>query len=369
MRTSARRWFSCKLAVLCFGLIAVCAVGLIAVPRIVAQGQDASDAIVATVDKEPIAVAEWKRQIQLKRAETVRYFRTKYGETEEAALWAKSYDGERPLEVLKSDALDAAVRIKLQQMLARKNGLIRDLSYRSFESDLQHENERRAAALKNKQVIYGPTQYTEDAYFEYEFSNMVARLKEKLASNEINVTDEELRSEYEASKDTLFRKGDETDIEKIFLSYVDSDGSLNEAKKRAALRIMEQTKEKLDKGASFETLAAEVNEADDAKKNYGRQSLGGSAGREDAMYNGKLIEEAEKLAVGQISGIFETNHTFYMIKIMDKHNAEYAPFDEVKSMIRTNAINKKYDALIDRLAKDAKLEIKHDVYDSMKAIL
>jgi parvulin-like peptidyl-prolyl isomerase len=353
-----------KLLLACAGglmITVICAIAIYALSHRVRE----DDPVVATVTNEPITVQEFKRAMRWKRAETALYFQTKYGAQDESKLWTSSYGGESPLQVLKAKALDAAVSVKIQQLLAKQKGIIQDVSYAAFEKDLKLENERRAKALTNKQAIYGPVQFEADAYFDYQFANLVTKLKEKLQGNEIQASDQQLQAHYEATKDQLYRKDGEVVVEKIALPYVDADGTISAVKKEDAEQKITQAKARLDGGASFEKLAEAYNETDSDKKSYGKQVLGSSTvrGEQDGE---KLLEEAGKLAIGQASGIFETNHTYYLIKCIDKTEAGYQAFDEVKESVRLDYGKKSYDALIDRKAKDAKLQIHEDVYDSVR---
>lgn len=77
--------------------------------------------------------------------------------------------------------MDQLVKAKVQQIEAKKYGILDDTSYDAFLSKLKQENERRSAALAKGQIIYGPTQYTEQMYYGYVLSNIAIQLKKALA--------------------------------------------------------------------------------------------------------------------------------------------------------------------------------------------
>ena len=56
------------------------------------------------------------------------------------------------------------VLIKVCQGLAKAKGLVQETSFASFQSDFERENARRAKAVTEKEVIYGPRQYREASF-------------------------------------------------------------------------------------------------------------------------------------------------------------------------------------------------------------
>jgi PPIC-type PPIASE domain. len=320
----------------------------------------------ALVNGEPISVRELEHRMQADRSQVVQYFREKYNAEDNAGFWEKSYNGETPLDTLRKKALDECVKIKVQQILAQKKGIIKGISYSAFLKELDKENKRRAEAVKNNEVIYGPVKYAEDAYFEDVFAKMIITLKGELEGNEITFTDKDLQEYYETAKGKLFKNQDYIKIQKIYITYVDKDGNVNDTKRQEADIEIKQAKARLEKGGDFKKLAAEYNEEDAAKKNFGEQVLDDASARFVRLDNSRLMEETGKLAVGQVSDIFEANNTFYIIKCMEKHDNGYRPFIEVCDIVKSNYMDGKYDEYIEKLTKEAKVSINEKVYEHVK---
>ncbi|OCT11075.1 hypothetical protein A8709_05100 [Paenibacillus pectinilyticus] len=158
-----------------------------------------SDAIVATVNGVPVEVSEFKQQIAAERAGVFNYFHKKYGVEDGADFWVTSHDGEVPLEMIKQRALDAEVKVKVQQIVMQEKGIVADISYATFLRNLADENARRKAAIQKKEPIYGPIQVGEHDYFAYLMSNAVIKLKQVLAEKELDATEAKLKAFYEVS--------------------------------------------------------------------------------------------------------------------------------------------------------------------------
>lgn len=134
----------------------------------------------ATVNGEPIAVEELQQAVTAQKAKTAAYFKAKYDADSGPGFWTASFDGEVPAEKLKKDALAQVVQLKLQQAMAKHEGLTEDITYTSFLKELKAENERRAHGGDDQPGVYGPKQYTESAYYSLVNSNLIGELKKKL---------------------------------------------------------------------------------------------------------------------------------------------------------------------------------------------
>ncbi len=156
--------------------------------------------IVVTVNGEPVSTQLFEQRLSLNRADVYSYFYKKYKISDPSGFWATQYGKEVPAEVIKKKVMDDCVEIKIQQILARDNGIMPDITYKAFLEDLKRENLRRKEVLAKDGVIYGPEQYTEKTYFEYVLSNMQIKLKTKLGQDTFHVSDDELKKFHESGK-------------------------------------------------------------------------------------------------------------------------------------------------------------------------
>ena len=83
-----------------------------------------------------------------------------------------------PLAYLKAQTQQQVIAITVQQELARKYGLVQDISYSMFLQNLRAENAKRVAAEAQHEVVYGPIQYDAPTYFNDLFTNLVVQLKQ-----------------------------------------------------------------------------------------------------------------------------------------------------------------------------------------------
>jgi len=304
------------------------------------------EAIVATVDGEAITAGEL-----VSRA---------------ARLNHRAAAGSADSETLKRAALEEVVRIKLQQLLARSHGLDVAITGAEFQRGFAAENKRRQSAADNGEVIYGPLQFTEAAYFEYTFANMTAKLKQRLAGGGvIQLSDDVLLDHYEALKNKLYLVEAEVTVYKIRFSHLDKNGKLSDTKQQASLALIREVQARLEQGDSFAALASEYNETAAERDSRGVQTFDSSTAREDQLSNPLLRSAAQQLEPGAISEMIEAGNAYYLLQVIDKKPGGFRPYADVREDVRTRYIEQAYSELVDRMARDAAVEIRKETYEAL----
>lgn len=150
---------------------------------------------VAYVNGLPISYGEYMLIAGEKRGEIAAYFYETYPVDEDVNFWSEDavFDGEIPLELLKTSILDTLTRIKLEQQLMIEYGLVKkdDIAWKSFLKLYEEENKRRQMAVAQGEGIYGPEQYTENGYYHYLHENRLQQLREAMyaASGSEDISD------------------------------------------------------------------------------------------------------------------------------------------------------------------------------------
>src|ERR1035437_10378430 len=180
-----------------------------------------ANATVATVNNEPICIAELKNEMQIDRSDTISYFQSK-GITVGKKFWTTKYGGQTPAEYLRQVALNKMKRINVEQILAKKSGIVSDISYKNMIKEFEQENQRRALAVKNSQPIYGVAEFTIGTYFTDKISKLEISLKAELAKSggALESNDTNLKAHYEATKDVLYKKLDTFTLKSFSFDYI-----------------------------------------------------------------------------------------------------------------------------------------------------
>jgi len=221
------------------------------------------EATVLLINGNNVQLAEFLLVANQKRSDIMNLFRkniSKYPAINEEKFWNSTFDGIKPIEKLIVETEKQLIRIKIEQELAEQYGIIKKFNYPDFKHNLKQENKRRMKAVENKQVIYGPVQYSEEFYYGYLHNNMVLALKEILGKEVFNFTDKMYQNFYEQNKETLFKKfktkASLLSENKEFSGYK----KLNEIKQQIRQLLIDQEYEKL---IAEEILVIEIKIVDE----------------------------------------------------------------------------------------------------------
>jgi len=322
-----------------------------------------NNSYVAKVNGEPIQKKEFIRQLNLEKASTLEYFTKKYNADVNKNFWNTDFKGEVPIDYARDKALTECINTKMQQIISKKYGLVEDITYSKFLKDLSDENIRRENAVKDNQVIYGPKKYDENAYFVYVFSNLIIKLKDKLAVSEYKPTDKQLMDFYEKVKDKLYKQEDNINYKIIYISYSQEDSTLNDAERKKANESMKEIKVRIDKGESFEANV----KSNPQKIKVEEKTISNSTTSSFSKAEPQLFETIKKLGVNQRSDVLDevTQRKVEIVSLLSKDSAGYKAFDQVKDSVQLNYVEERYSELLEKFKKETKVEINKGLYNKI----
>lgn len=152
--------------------VVIAVMSLITVSTLFAQASQSNTSAVLTVDGEAITAAELAIHMDRNRAEIAQHYQQQFGAEADKGFWSRRYGEETPAERLQAVASEQAVRMKVEQMLAREAGVVADIGYKAFVEAMEAENTRRANAIMNNQVVYGPARFDMQSFHMYYMSMM-----------------------------------------------------------------------------------------------------------------------------------------------------------------------------------------------------
>ncbi len=328
---------------------------------------------VMTLNGEPVDLREYRLILNRHRSEVYNDFNLKYGAADSVNFWTTAYAGQTPLDQLKQVTLQDLTSIKVQQLLARQYQvmialtpqgpfLAADPSYAVFLKNLEAENERRQAAVKKGEPIYGPTQFDEDTFQRYLFSKMVEQLQQQLSAGDWKPSSATLEALYAERKETAYRKEDTVQFESFCWPYAKPEGEVTAESKHEAQLKLEEISAQLSQ-SNFKEIAQRY------PVRYAQETLDDSTANVDFKYRPILTEQVRSLPVGGVSQIFENDEgdALCLVTVNGRQIAGYRPFDEVRDQVQAQYIEEKYAALVEQLAREAKIEINQKVYEEIRA--
>lgn len=326
------------------------------------SGTSADERIVASVNGEPITVTEFEARMADHRADTIRQFSQKYGaDPNSPDFWSRPRGGEIPLAVLQQATLDHLVATKIQQLLARDHGIAGDISYAAFRRSLAEENQTRAERVANRQAIFGPQQYTEQAYFRYTFDRIVLDLKATLAESTLTATDEELHAYYERVKESRFKNADTLTVKWLSVCY---GAGLSPDRARAEA---DQARPQLEAADSFDTVAQRIAGETGPDFGYEVRTFQAANRRADLQSYDALLNGVAELPAGQVSTpIHDTDRRCYDLAMVAARVAGgFGQYEEVRQAVRQLYLDERYQAMVEELIRDADVVVHHDVLNQI----
>jgi len=216
-------------------------------------------------------------------------------------------------------------------------------------SDVKIDAEAIRAHYEANQVDYVSPEHVKLMYIEVS--------RDAIAAG-VSVDDEELRAAYERRK-ADFQTPEQRDASHILLTLADG---ADEAAVADARERLQELKQQIDDGASFEDLAREHSE------DPGSARQGGSLGAISRGVMDPSFEDAAfSLALNEISDPVRSAFGLHLIKV-DAINASQVPsFDEVRDKMRAEYQNDKAEqAFVDQVDTMATVAFEHP--DSLDAV-
>jgi hypothetical protein len=317
---------------------------------------------VATVNGVPVSEQEFKLFLQDNTANTYNYFKQRYNVDNHPGFWTGTFGGEVPIEYARKQALDQLVRIKIEQSLAKKNGIMKDIRYSAFLRSLTEENKQRKEKLINNQVIYGPEQYNELDYFRYVHSNMLVQLKQKLAQGELRVSNPEIDGYYNANH-ALFKKNNEVTVQ-IVIGTAGKESSAGKAANQSAVQAsLAKLKDQADHGVDLMDAVKAENATGRINLTIVEKTFGDLSSRTDSMEYPESAKKAQLLHQGETSDIFQENGYSAFLRCVGSTDMGYQSLADAEGYIKTLLSDKKYSDLLDKLIESAKVEVVRKTYN------
>jgi parvulin-like peptidyl-prolyl isomerase len=237
--------------------------------------------------------------------------------------------------------------------------LIKDRADRIGVSVTEAELREATARLKEQYGITTDKQFEESLEKSgLNRTDMEARLRDTLISNKVfsrelrsreELTDRELRERYDREKER-YRLPERAHLREIIILRPDNAAAVDAASKKAF-----DVADKARNGGDFAKLAQTYSES-------GTKDKGGDLGD---VGRGELLPDLDKgvfnSAAGTVIGPLPTKSGWHIIKVESRLPSEVPAFESLKEKIRKDAsddaFQRDYKAYIDRLRKDAFIQI------------
>ncbi|WP_036647351.1 peptidyl-prolyl cis-trans isomerase [Paenibacillus pini] len=210
-------------------------------------------------------------------------------------------------------AIERILEIKTAQQAAKQMGVVQDISFSHFLKELDIENKRRADAIKQKEVLYGPKQYSNLTYYDYRYSVMMNNLKSAWSKQDLDMSEQKLVDYFNQNREVLAKKHDTIRIYKISQPKKDSE----QAKQK-----LNEIKNKLNGKATFLNLYRQL----ESKQGLtGTDTIQESNYREISKYRSEYYQLVNELPIGQISEVIEDQESYSIVLVTQREPGAIRP--------------------------------------------
>lgn len=234
--------------------------------------------------------------------------------------------------------LDKAIDVKLQELLAVEHGLMIDASYENFLIDWAKENVVRQKAKEQNQVVYGPIQFSESAFYQYRFSQVVMRLKESLAVSVFDLSEARIRAWYDSTRENDFRRRDYISLLKVTMSTSEK-GLLDDLR-----NDLTTTSDPAYLQSKY-GCEARVLTVDDQTSRFLSEE------------EPEFLRLACALRNGEVGTWQQDGDQRFLLKCIERKPMGYMHLDEVRGIVRSRMIDRAYEELLRTRRTHARLEV------------
>ncbi|MFD2328137.1 peptidylprolyl isomerase [Cohnella sp. GCM10020058] len=305
------------------------------------RGDAGAEPVPMTVNGQDIPAAEFKMALDQNRALVADKYMQAYGAEYGAAFWTTRYEGGTPLAELASAARKQLIRSAVAQSLAQRAGVIPAAGYAAFLEGMAAENDRRAKASANGEVVYGPLSFEAQSYYSYYMSNLEnATVEAMRKSGEIVVDEAKLKRQYEADKRDKYTQAGDRSLMWATAAYGEGTAYGRRDDALAALTALrEAAAGGMDFAKAAQGLGIEASAA----------TLTASSRRSAALEKPLALQQAETLSPGGLTDIFEENGALQLIYCRSVGEAQIVPYEEAKEAITRSLATEAY---VERVARE-----------------
>ncbi|MBP2000071.1 hypothetical protein J2Z69_001090 [Paenibacillus shirakamiensis] len=240
--------------------------------------------------------------------------------------------------------LDQLVKLKVAEQIAVQYGLLQDSSYAAFLAEFNQENERRANAIKNKEPIYGPTQYSKLAFYDYRNSVMMNALQSTWSKQNMNINEQQLVDYYNQQREALAKKQDT--IQMYTIIQPKSMG-------KQAKQNMYDYQQKANSSKAFTDLFQQL----ESKKGIAKvETIQEDNYKEISKYRSEFYDRVNELPVGKISQVIEEPESYALVMITARQPGGYKSLAEIREEVIQRYTDACFASFLEQQVKKANVQ-------------
>ncbi|HFR3976770.1 TPA: hypothetical protein ACHVI3_000884 [Streptococcus suis] len=312
------------------------------------------------IEGQAVPKQELQREVLDQKNSVGQYYFQKYQAEIDTEFWTKDFSGEKPLEDLSKIVLENLRHQYAARSLAVQSQVIDKIDYAAFYQRFQDANNQRQSAIQSGQLVYGVNQFSESIFLGYELDQFKSAYTANEQLPDMQVSDEDALAYYEAEKDRLFWSYDDMNFQYIRVYYGSLDLRPEEVDKIRS--DMETIRTLLESGVDMEVA---IQDYPHLKEYYSEEDL--LSGEVSSYYDyiGEVLDIALELQADEISPVTDQNTSLVLVKMKNKTEHDYVPFEEVRSVIDKHIREERYLKLLDKKSKELEVKVDQEVLENV----
>lgn len=222
------------------------------------------------------------------------------------------------------DECQNIILAKAEQIVLKNAGIVDDITYETFQKNLEEENAYRKNADAKGEIVYGPVEYAPEIYYDYIFSGYRSEYLENILGT--SISEEEILEFYETNRESNYYKGRVCTANVIAIEKSSVQESIQELNNFC---VKYEEKDFQDLFSDISKLVGEEN------VQYCIREFDDESYLEDIKYDYLLLNELEQCQMGQRTKVIETENTYYIAEVETVGDQIYFSLEEARTdMVR-----------------------------------
>lgn len=243
-----------------------------------------------------------------------------------------------PCQLIAERAVELLREYYAVSTLAVERGYLSDAGFSALQKQREADNAARESAISAGEHLTGLRSYDLPQYIQYRADAIRRQYCDDKSIPEMNITEEELRLQYERDKDALYVQQDD-----LILCYIDvsaAEAGLSEDALLSELTALRAGAQRL--GSLEEALA----EHPLLQGFYQTAEIDDGTYAAYARAQETLLLNAQSLRVGELSEVAYDSGSYLLIECVQRVARDYISFESLRSVLERSVQEEKYDTLI-----------------------
>lgn len=291
---------------------------------------------------QKVSQEEYEMIMERQKSDIYNYFTSVYGVQPGDLAWDGNYEGKCPGNMLTERTVNKLMENHYVFCTAKQYGLTEDSSFEYFLKEWKKEDGRRKDAIKQGQVIAGPSELDMYEYYDYYLEELKGKVKQQLWQIS-GASSEDLHKLYEEQKDSHFRKEPEARAVRIFIEkeiVKESGKEQGEEQEDEKLKLMQDIRLRLSQSKD---VAKEIKKIEsEGRCRVEEIELNLASRNHDESVYAELMEQVLSGKEGEITPV-TNNSASYDIGIISEVNREsHYSYEEVKPAVEHDYMEELY---------------------------